>query len=70
MGALQKFPLMIFKYGITRMFSSAVMHNGLHLNLLVNNFPFYDYERQCTITADAIIDNRKELFERLQSGTS
>ncbi|WP_342513167.1 asparagine synthase-related protein [Sporosarcina sp. FSL K6-1522] len=28
--------------------------------------PFYDYERQCAITADAIIDNRKELFERLQ----
>ena len=28
--------------------------------------PFYDSERQCTITADAIIDNREELFERLQ----
>src|SRR3954449_4165465 len=28
--------------------------------------PFYDYERQCAITADAIIDNRKELFEKLQ----
>jgi asparagine synthase (glutamine-hydrolysing) len=28
--------------------------------------PFYDYERQCAITADAIIDNRNELFERLQ----
>ena len=28
--------------------------------------PFYDYERQCAITSDAIIDNRKELFERLQ----
>ena len=28
--------------------------------------PFYDYARQCAITVDAIIDNRKELFERLQ----
>ena len=28
--------------------------------------PFYDYEMQCAITSDAIIDNRKELFERLQ----
>lgn len=28
--------------------------------------PFYDFERQCTITADVIIDNRDELFERLQ----
>lgn len=27
--------------------------------------PFYDYERQCAITADAIIDNREELFEQL-----
>ncbi|NHM29244.1 lasso peptide isopeptide bond-forming cyclase [Neobacillus terrae] len=28
--------------------------------------PFYDFERQCVITADAIIDNREELFEKLQ----
>lgn len=28
--------------------------------------PCYDYERQLAITADAIIDNRNELFERLQ----
>jgi asparagine synthase (glutamine-hydrolysing) len=28
--------------------------------------PYYDYERQLGITADAIIDNRDELFERLQ----
>ena len=31
--------------------------------------PLYDSERQCTITADAIIDNRKELFDRLQINT-
>ncbi|MGG2014592.1 lasso peptide isopeptide bond-forming cyclase [Bacillus sp. S10(2024)] len=28
--------------------------------------PFYDNERKLAITADAIIDNREELFERLQ----
>lgn len=27
--------------------------------------PYYDYERQLTITADAIIDNREELFDSL-----
>ncbi len=27
--------------------------------------PFYDSERQCAITADAIIDNRDELFDKL-----
>ncbi|MCM3115110.1 asparagine synthase-related protein [Neobacillus sp. MER 74] len=28
--------------------------------------PYYDSERECAITADVIIDNREELFERLQ----
>ena len=28
--------------------------------------PFYDHERSLVITADAIIDNREELFEKLQ----
>ncbi|MFZ3579509.1 asparagine synthase-related protein [Virgibacillus sp. DJP39] len=28
--------------------------------------PYYDYERQVAITVDAIIDNRDELFNRLQ----
>jgi asparagine synthase (glutamine-hydrolysing) len=28
--------------------------------------PYYDHERQLTITADAIIDNREELFSKLQ----
>ncbi|MFE4036186.1 asparagine synthase-related protein [Priestia sp. YIM B13489] len=30
------------------------------------NLPYYDYERQLAITADAIIDNREELYSRLQ----
>src|SRR5690348_4686435 len=28
--------------------------------------PYYDFERKLAITADAIIDNRNELFEKLQ----
>jgi asparagine synthase (glutamine-hydrolysing) len=28
--------------------------------------PYYDHQRQLAITADAIIDNREELFEKLQ----
>lgn len=28
--------------------------------------PYYDYEKQLAITADAIIDNREELFSKLQ----
>jgi asparagine synthase (glutamine-hydrolysing) len=28
--------------------------------------PYYDYEKKLAITADAIIDNRNELFDRLQ----
>ncbi|MEH7074912.1 asparagine synthase-related protein [Neobacillus drentensis] len=30
--------------------------------------PYYDYEKRLAITADAIIDNRDELFDRLQVG--
>ncbi|AXI10766.1 asparagine synthetase B [Oceanobacillus zhaokaii] len=33
---------------------------------LGEQLPYYDYERQLVINADAIIDNRDELFERLQ----
>ena len=30
------------------------------------HLPFYHYDAQLAITADAIIDNRKELFDQLQ----
>jgi asparagine synthase (glutamine-hydrolysing) len=33
---------------------------------IVEKLPYYDHERHLAITADAIIDNRKELFEMLQ----
>lgn len=33
---------------------------------LGEKLPYYDHDRKLAITADAIIDNREELFERLQ----
>ncbi|AZB43580.1 asparagine synthetase B [Bacillus sp. FJAT-42376] len=33
---------------------------------ITEELPFYEYNRELAITADAIIDNRNELFERLQ----
>ena len=33
---------------------------------LNEQLPYYDYDRQLVITADAIIDNREDLFEILQ----
>ncbi|KIL49373.1 lasso peptide isopeptide bond-forming cyclase [Jeotgalibacillus soli] len=36
------------------------------LEQIGEQLPYYDYERQLVITADAIIDNRKELFDLLQ----
>ncbi|MDE5413810.1 asparagine synthase-related protein [Alkalihalobacterium chitinilyticum] len=33
---------------------------------LGEKLPYYDYDRQLVITADAIIDNRQELFSKLQ----
>jgi asparagine synthase (glutamine-hydrolysing) len=66
MGALQKFPADDIQ----------VLHReniflGCHAQWITpesvgEQLPFYDSERQLAITADAIIDNRAELFERLQ----
>lgn len=44
---------------------------GCHAQWITNEsvneqLPFYDYPSQMTITADAIIDNREELFDKLQ----
>ncbi|MDQ0224918.1 asparagine synthase-related protein [Metabacillus niabensis] len=33
---------------------------------IFERLPFFDYEKELVVTADAIIDNREELFERLQ----
>ncbi|MDN3362361.1 lasso peptide isopeptide bond-forming cyclase [Priestia megaterium] len=66
MGALQKYPANDIK----------VLHKGniflgCHAQWITpesvgEQLPYYDYERQLAITADAIIDNRDELFEKLQ----
>lgn len=36
------------------------------LESIGEELPYYDYEKQLVITADAIIDNREELFSKLQ----
>ncbi|MCV9888145.1 asparagine synthase-related protein [Metabacillus halosaccharovorans] len=70
MSALQKYPADDIQ----------VWHNeriffGCHAQWITpesvgEQIPYYDYERQLLITADAIIDNRKELFQKLQISTS
>ena len=66
MKALQKYPA----DSIQTWYSDSIFL-GCHAQWITpesvgEQLPFYDDERQCVITADAIIDNRKELFERLQ----
>ena len=66
MGALQKFPA-----DDIQVWKNENVFFGCHAQWITPEsigepLPFYDSERQCTITADAIIDNREELFESLQ----
>ncbi len=66
MGSLQKFPA-----DDIRVWKNENVFFGCHAQWITPEsigepLPFYDSERQCTITADAIIDNREELFESLQ----
>ncbi|RST72533.1 asparagine synthetase B [Siminovitchia acidinfaciens] len=66
MGALKKFPS-DDKYT----WSSNCIFMGCHNQWITKEsigerLPYYDSERQLAITADAMIDNRRELFERLQ----
>ena len=66
MRALEKFPA-----DDIRVWQNEQVFFGCHAQWITPEsigepLPFYDSERQCTITADAIIDNREELFERLQ----
>ena len=63
MKALQKYPA----DSIQTWYSHSI-YLGCHAQWITpesvgERLPFYDDERQCAITADAIIDNRKELFE-------
>ncbi|WP_121610113.1 lasso peptide isopeptide bond-forming cyclase [Mesobacillus foraminis] len=66
MKALEKFPA-----DDIRVFQKDNAFLGCHAQWITPEsigepLPFYDSERQCAITADAIIDNRDELFEKLQ----
>ncbi|WP_339200389.1 lasso peptide isopeptide bond-forming cyclase [Peribacillus sp. FSL P2-0133] len=66
MTALQKYPA-----DSIQIWHSEKIFLGCHAQWITpesvgEQLPFYDFERRCTITADAIIDNRDELFQRLQ----
>ncbi len=66
MGALQKFPA-----DDVRVLQRENLFLGCHAQWITPEsvgeiLPYYDHERQLAITADAIIDNREELFEKLQ----
>ena len=62
--------LIVFKHGIHESIFLGCHAQWITPESVGEQLPFYDYERQCAITADAIIDNRKELFEKLQVLTS
>ncbi|MGM7721184.1 lasso peptide isopeptide bond-forming cyclase [Metabacillus sp. Hm71] len=66
MKALQKFPA-----DDVQIWHNERIFFGCHSQWITpesvgEQLPYYDYEKQLLITADAIIDNRDELFERLQ----
>lgn len=66
MGCLQKYPA-----DDVQIWYKENVFFGCHAQWITpesisEQLPFYDSKRQLAITADAIIDNRDELFERLQ----
>lgn len=66
MGALQKYPA-----DDIQIWNKVNIFLGCHAQWITpesvrEQLPYYDYERQVVITADAIIDNREELFDKLQ----
>ncbi|MCD7033159.1 asparagine synthase-related protein [Metabacillus sp. GX 13764] len=66
MQALEHFPA-----NDVQIFHKEDIFMGCHLQWITpesvgEQIPYYDSEMQLAITADAIIDNRAELFERLQ----
>lgn len=65
MSALEKYPA-----DSIQTWHSEKIFLGCHAQWITpesvgEQLPFYDCERKCAITADAIIDNRDELFEKL-----
>src|SRR5689334_7446029 len=66
MGALQRYPAdNIQTWYLDKIFLGCHAQ-WINPESVGEQLPFYDYERQCAITSDAIIDNRKELLEKLQ----
>jgi len=70
MLALQKYPA-----DDVQVWHNERIFFGCHVQWITpesvgEQIPYYDYERQLLITADAIIDNRKELFQKLQISPS
>jgi asparagine synthase (glutamine-hydrolysing) len=66
MGALQKYPS-----DYVHTWFKGKVFLGCHAQCITpesieERLPYYDSERRLVITADAIIDNRQELFDRLQ----
>src|SRR5690625_1146498 len=65
MQALKKFPA-----DDVQIWTKENIFLGCHAQWITpesigEQLPFYDYDRQLAITADAIIDNREELFDKL-----
>ncbi|MFD1040634.1 lasso peptide isopeptide bond-forming cyclase [Virgibacillus byunsanensis] len=66
MKSLQKFPA-----DDVQIWQKENIFLGCHAQWITpesigEQLPYYDYDHQLTITADAIIDNREELFDKLQ----
>ncbi|MEH7380060.1 asparagine synthase-related protein [Bacillus sp. JJ1533] len=66
MDSLLKFPA-----NDTQVWMKQEVFIGCHAQWITpesinEQLPYYDYESQLVITSDAIIDNREELFEKLQ----
>ncbi|MFD2214026.1 asparagine synthase-related protein [Metabacillus endolithicus] len=64
--ALQKYPADHVQYLIKDHIFMGCHAQWITPESIGEQLPFYDDEKQLAITADAIIDNRNELFERLQ----
>lgn len=66
MKSLQKYPADDIQTWTKKNISIGCHAQWITPESLGEQIPYYDYERQLVITADAIIDNRGELFDKLQ----
>ncbi len=70
MKALEQFPAHDIQTWNTQNIFLGCNHQWITPESIDEQLPFYDRTRQLAITADAMIDNREELFEKLQIGNS